>query len=194
MFLIACVLVAALAVPLFGGRLSALADVRAGWSWVLALALGMQLVGIYAPGGLLADGARAFLQVASFAVAAVFLVANRRLPGMLLVAAGALCNLAAMGANGGVMPASPAALRTAGLPTRPGGFTNSAAVPHPRLAFLGDVFAIPHAWPLHNIFSIGDVLIVLGLAWALHRICGSRLVPRLRSGQRSTPDRDPGVR
>ena len=53
-------------------------------------------------------------------------------------------------------------------------------LPHPRLGFLGDVFAIPAGFPLANVFSIGDVLIVLGVGWGAHRICGSRLVPALR--------------
>ncbi len=60
------------------------------------------------------------------------------------------------------------------------GFRNSAAVAHPRLAFLGDVFAVPASWPLSNVFSVGDLLIAVGLAWGLLRICGSRLVPRRR--------------
>ena len=35
---------------------------------------------------------------------------------------------------------------------------NSGVLAAPRLAFLGDVFAIPAGWPLANVFSIGDVL------------------------------------
>jgi hypothetical protein len=80
------------------------------------------------------------------------------------------------------MPASPAALVAAGLPVDEPGFQNSTAVDDPRLAFLGDVFAIPASWPLSNVFSVGDVLIGVGLAWGVHRICGSRLVPRWRGG------------
>jgi hypothetical protein len=96
---------------------------------------------------------------------------------MLLTALGAALNLLAITANGGVMPASPAALARAGLADDPG-FQNSTVLADPRLAFLGDVFAVPASWPLSNVFSIGDVLIAAGLAWGLHRVCGSRLVPR----------------
>jgi len=105
----------------------------------------------------------------------VFLVANRRLPGMALVGLGAAGNLLAIGANGGVMPASPTALAAAGMPADPPGFANSAALADPRLAFLGDVFAIPAGWPLANVFSAGDVLIAVGAVVAVHGICGSRL-------------------
>ena len=75
------------------------------------------------------------------------------------------------------MPASPSSLAAAGLPVDAPGFHNSAALAHPRLAFLGDVFFIPASWPLSNVFSVGDVLIGAGLAWGLHRICRSRLAP-----------------
>jgi Family of unknown function (DUF5317) len=57
------------------------------------------------------------------------------------------------------------------------GFHNSTALADPRLAFLGDIFFIPASWPLSNVFSVGDVLIALGIVWALHRICQSRLAP-----------------
>jgi Family of unknown function (DUF5317) len=107
----------------------------------------------------------------------VFLAANWRVPGMRLVALGGALNLVAICANGGVMPASPAALAGAGLAGDEPGFQNSAAVADPRLAFLGDVFYVPASWPLSNVFSVGDVLIALGVAWALHRVSGSRLAP-----------------
>jgi hypothetical protein len=115
--------------------------------------------------------------VAAYPILAVFLVANRRLPGMPLVALGGAMNLLAISVNGGVMPASPSALAGAGLAVHPSGFHSSAVLPDPRLAFLGDVFFIPASWPLSNVFSVGDVLIGLGVAWALHRICRSRLTP-----------------
>ena len=74
------------------------------------------------------------------------------------------------------MPASPSAMAGAGLNLEPG-FQNSTALAEPRLAFLGDVFHLPASWPLSNVFSVGDVLIALGVAWALHRTCRSRLAP-----------------
>jgi Family of unknown function (DUF5317) len=116
--------------------------------------------------------------VAASPVGALFLAANWRVPGVPLTALGAALNLLAIAANGGVMPASPAALAAAGLPVDRPGFSNSAALAEPRLAFLGDVFAIPASWPLSNVFSVGDVLIGVGLAWGVHRVCRSRLVPR----------------
>jgi hypothetical protein len=172
-FLVAFVMLAALTVPLAGGRLAALAEVRVHLGWLLPAALAMQTASIYLPG--LPLVARIALQVLSYPVAGLFLASNRHLPGMLLVAAGGACNLLAMSVNGGIMPASPAAAASAGQTGAAAGYSNSAVVADPRLAFLGDVFAIPSSWPLANVFSPGDVLIALGVAWALHRLAGSRL-------------------
>jgi hypothetical protein len=174
--LVAVVVLSALAVPLAGGRLGALAELRLRHLWAVYAALGLAVLAIGLPG--LPEWLRSLLLVAAYPVGAVFLAANRRVPGMLLTALGAALNLLAIAANGGVMPASPAALATAGLAAGEAGFQNSAVLADPRLAFLGDVFAVPASWPLSNVFSVGDVLIAVGLAWGLHRICGSRLVPR----------------
>jgi hypothetical protein len=76
------------------------------------------------------------------------------------------------------MPASRAAQIAAGLVGRQG-FENSAAVAHPNLGFLGDVFAVPADLPLANVFSIGDALLVLGTFLVVHRQCESYLAYRL---------------
>jgi hypothetical protein len=167
--LVAVVVLSALAVPLFGGRLGALAEVRLRRVWAIFAALGLAVVATGLPG--LPDGVRSLLLVAAYPVGGVFLAANWRVPGIPLAALGVALNLLVIAANGGVMPASP-------LPADAPGFQSSAAVADPRLAFLGDVFALPASWPLSNVFSVGDMLIAVGLAWGVHRICGSRLVPR----------------
>jgi hypothetical protein len=70
------------------------------------------------------------------------------------------------------MPANMTAWHRAGLPEiAPEVFTNSRALSSPRLAFLGDVFYIPASWPLSNVFSIGDILIVTGSTYLAHRWC-----------------------
>jgi hypothetical protein len=179
MLLVACVLLAVLTVPLAGGRLGALAEVPVRLAWVLPLALALQTASIYLPS--LPEQARIALQVLSYPVAGLFLAVNPQLPGRFLVAVGGLSNLLAISVNGGVMPASRAAAGAAGIPAGSAGYSNSAVLAHPRLAFLGDVLAVPASWPFANVFSVGDVLIVLGVAWALHRLAGSRLA---RPGRR----------
>jgi Family of unknown function (DUF5317) len=106
----------------------------------------------------------------SYAAAAGFVWLNRRIPGLLLVGAGGALNLIAIGSNGGTMPASAAALRTSGWRPAPGHFVNSGVVSHPKLAFLGDVFATPKWFPAHDVFSIGDVLIVVAVTWLIYRV------------------------
>jgi hypothetical protein len=65
----------------------------------------------------------------------------------------------------------------------PGAFTNSTVLENPRLLFLGDVLAIPASWPFANVLSIGDVVIALGAAYTIHRVCGSRLAGRPRDAE-----------
>ena len=117
------------------------------------------------------------VHLATYAAAGAFVWLNRTVPGLLVVAAGAASNGVTIALNGGTLPASQTALERAGVHLTPGEFLNSGVLEHPRLGFLGDVFAIPEGLPLSNVFSVGDVVIVLGVAWGAHRICRSRLVP-----------------
>ena len=116
---------------------------------------------------------------------------NLHIPFAWMIALGGLMNVVAIAANGGVMPARLGALQAAGLDVAGAGeFTNSDAVEGANLAFLGDVFAIPAGWPGANVFSVGDVVIVLGALLALHALCGSRLgarLPRLMGRARAAP-------
>jgi Family of unknown function (DUF5317) len=117
--------------------------------------------------GVFSDGAH----LASYALAFSFALLNSRAAGTWLVVVGGTCNLIAITANGGVMPATAGALRASGWRATPGHFANSAALPHPRVAFLGDVFSTPPWCPVRSVFSIGDVIIVLGVALFLHTTC-----------------------
>ena len=73
------------------------------------------------------------------------------------------------------MPASAWATRVSGLTSPGDGFANSRMVEDPHLLFLGDVFAIPDSWPFSNVFSIGDVALVIGGAILIHTTCETRL-------------------
>jgi hypothetical protein len=76
------------------------------------------------------------------------------------------------------MPASASALRAAGLRAAPGGFVSSTTVAGAKLAWLGDVFASPRRMPFHNVFSVGDVLILAGATVLVLATSGSRLAWR----------------
>jgi hypothetical protein len=171
-------------VVLTGGRLLALAEIRLRRTWVIFAALAAQILIISVfPGG--ASWVHDAVHLGSYGLAGWFVWSNRHIPGVLICGVGGSMNLAAIIANGGVMPASPSALRSAGIGQATGEFANSAAVANPRLQALGDVFAIPAAWPIPvaNVFSAGDVVLVAGIAIGLHWMCGSRLV---RWAQRGT--------
>lgn len=114
-------------------------------------------------GGALVGGLGPAVYVASTAVVLGVVILNARVRGLPIVAAGAALNLAAIVANGGFMPADPGALAAAGL-TPASGPTNSVVSASPALAPLTDVFALPPWLPFANVFSVGDVLIGLGVA------------------------------
>ena len=70
-------------------------------------------------------------------------MANRHIPGLLVIALGGALELAAIATNGGVMPADPEAIEAAGIAHKAGDFTNSAATSDAPLGFLGDIFPRP---------------------------------------------------
>jgi hypothetical protein len=162
-------------VPLFGGRLRALAAVRITSVWLIGSALALQVLAISVVPTwprLLLVGAH----LVSYALAGRFVWLNRRVAGLPIVALGGALNAVTIAVNGGTLPASRAALVRAGIHPVAGDFNNSGVLAHPHLAWLGDVLATPAGFPMANVFSIGDVLILVGVGYGLHRICGSRLV------------------
>lgn len=148
---------------LLGGRLERLSHIHFQWAWLAVAGLAIQVVLFSTT---FADsfppGVGEAIYVASTGMVLVAVWRNLSVPGLALVAVGAISNLAAVVANGGVMPTTPEALATAGLGSEEG-FSNSAVVADPALAPLTDIFAIPAGFPLANVFSVGDVLIAIGI-------------------------------
>ena len=176
---------ALLTVPLCRGDLRALARVELRGISLAIIAILIQTVIVSVLPTTLPGSVAAFLHVGSFALALTFLYVNRDIPAIGVMALGGFCNMLVITINHGVMPASPAALRAAGKAARlHGEFRNSTTVNGAHLRWLGDVFAIPSSWPLANVFSIGDVLLVLGATMFLHLVCGSRLT---RAGRAAAP-------
>lgn len=122
----------------------------------------LQAVLLEAP---LPDGVARVGHTLTYVVAVAFLWLNRRVPGALVVGAGAASNGLTIALNGGVLPADPDAVAATGR-VESGDFANSAVVADPVLPWLGDVFAWPAPLPLANTFSVGDVLILLGVVIA----------------------------
>lgn len=172
MLLLFFLLAAIVTVPLTGGSLRSLAELRFRHTWLLVAALGTQVWLIARPGPqtvLLTS-----LELGAYPLGVAFLWVNRDIPGFRVIALGAAMNFAAIAANGGIMPAADHAVALAGLPTDWGGlYANSAPIPHPSLLVLGDIFAVPSNLPYANVFSIGDLVVVIGAGIGVHRIGAS---------------------
>ncbi len=113
-----------------------------------------------------------FGYILSLSLLLVALVANLRLPGLLLITLGFCLNLIVIAVNGGYMPSSSAARALGGLSYLEPGQVSSNSIgmgPGTRLDFLGDIFAIPPWLIFPNVFSIGDVLIALGAFYLIQR-------------------------
>jgi hypothetical protein len=165
--LIALAILCVISVPLTGGSIALLAQLRLRWVWAAPFALAAQVVIVtIAPSG--NATLHEAIHVATYALVLSFLWANRHIAGMRIIGAGSLSNSVAIIANGGVMPASRTAQRIAGL-KEGGGFHNSAALLHPHLLWLGDI--IPAPGPLPNVLSIGDCTIFTGMLILLHIAC-----------------------
>jgi Family of unknown function (DUF5317) len=147
---------------LLGGRTTGLAQLRFRWSWLFLAGLIVQLVLFFDPVSRRVGDLGPPIYVGSTAVVLAAVLANARIAGIPIVALGALSNFAAIVSNGGYMPADPDALASVGK-TAPLVYSNSSVVAHPMLGFLTDVFVLPAWVPMANIFSIGDVLIGLGV-------------------------------
>jgi hypothetical protein len=117
---------------------------------------------------------RAVLLVVSTLLLLGFCWRNRRLAGVGLIAGGIALNSLVMLVNGGTMPVSPASLPTLGYE-----LTEGAQLPlqksrvladeHARLAWLGDRWHLPGPLAPVAAWSLGDGLLLAGLAWLLVR-------------------------
>src|SRR3954454_3671396 len=164
-----------LTVPLARGRLTMLADVQLRRPWLAGAAIALQVLIV----SVIPDSVGAWAEpvhVGSYLLLGAFAWANRRIAGVAIIALGGLLNFIAITVNGGVMPADPDAMASIGRSVRDGEFINSTTLEHPKLAFLGDIIATPASWPVHNIYSVGDLLILTGAFVLVHVVCASRIV------------------
>ena len=163
MFILYAIPVGIVAGFLLGGRLDRLGELRLRWAWLAVAGLVAQLLLFTDPIATSVGDLGPPIYVLSTAAVLVAVVRNWRIPGMWLVALGAASNLLAIVANGGIMPASPEAV-SALEPLGGEGFSNSVVVADPVLRPLTDIFALPPWLPFANVFSIGDVLLGVGIA------------------------------
>ena len=172
MILIVLALLCLLSVPARGGDLSKLAEIKLRHLWLAPLALALQvLIVTVIPAG--TPTVHAAVHVTTYVLIGCFLWTNRHVAGAPAISLGAALNALVIVLNKGVMPASAAAQRIAGMKLT-SGFHNSAHLAHAHLTWLGDIIPVPGPWPLGNVLSIGDCIITAGTLVLLHRTCSTK--------------------
>jgi hypothetical protein len=158
-----------------GGRLDNLAQLSIRWPGLVLIALGLQILVVYGPGKSDARsfGFSALLLLGSYALLFVVVLANRHLPGMVVLGLGAALNFLVILVNGGWMPVTAEHLAAAGFVSSPAAVTPGERVLFSKdvvldsqainLPWLSDVFLIPNVGLFSAVFSVGDALMMLGL-------------------------------
>ena len=160
---------------LAGGGLPRLAGLRMRSVWLLGVALALRLLALLLkqtdPG---TDLPLATAFIGAYALIFVWLTANWHVPGLQVAAVGIGLNTLAVLLNGGQMPIWSSAFVAAG-------FTPSDLAGDPfhfllttttvsdfvsRGGIFGDVVPLPIPW-IRDVVSIGDVLLAIGIFWAI---------------------------
>ena len=146
------------------------------------MGLALQLLAIFGPLGS-NDIPRRILLVGSYPLLLVFVLANLRRPGLMLIGVGLLLNFVAIVSNGGLMPVSPDTLERIGQPPEElslGEWVSGSkdvllAREDTHLWFLTDTLTWKNPTAI-SAFSVGDLVIAVGLVVIL----GELFLPRLR--------------
>ena len=156
-----------------GGRLGNLAEIPLRWNALIVLGLALQVL-LFGPLTVFPAAMLPALYLLSNAVAGVWVIRNLTVAGVPCIALGACSNLLAIAANGGRMPVDAALLTQ----TRGAAFTHAVAQHRvatnaviansaTRLSWLTDRFVLPPPLPSPVVFSIGDVLVGVGVVWLI---------------------------
>jgi hypothetical protein len=164
--------------------------------WLVVVAFLPQYITIYLPvREFISQTLFGSLLVASQIVFLCFAFLNRHLPGMKVLALGAVLNLLVISANHGFMPIS---LQTAGqivsdnfsLDLLPGNRFGPKDILLPteetRFEWLADRFVTPSWFPYQSAFSLGDVFIAVGAFWLLAKQENKKVITHDRSNYVST--------
>jgi len=114
------------------------------------------------------------LHILSYVILGVWLLINLRTLPLLVIGVGGGLNLLVVGVNDGYMPVSVTALIRTGKTAmaellRSGDAYGNVILMSDatRLNLLADTISLPHWVPLAAVFSIGDLLIAIGVAWLI---------------------------
>jgi len=154
---------------------------RLVWWWAAPMAAAAQALGIFSQ--LLRPAAMSITLV----LIAGFCITNRRHLGLLIAGVGAALNLLAMLANGGLMPVAPElVLQAHGVVVGAGQavlFSKNVALSDDQalLALLGDRFLLPGPLQHLAIWSLGDFILIAGVALFLYTVMRGTAHDELRS-------------
>jgi Family of unknown function (DUF5317) len=140
------------------GKIENLARLRFRWPWLVLAALIIREAILLTPLNSV-DGAQYVYLLGLVVIVAWTVWHWRRLPGIWLVTVGGALNVLVIAANGARMPVAPESAGSLNSRGTFGQYTLMRA--HTNLNFLGDWIRLN---PAPGVFSIGDVLIALGLA------------------------------
>ena len=143
-------------------------------AWLALLAFALQWPLLQAPAGPVQRiGIQQALFLSSHVLLLAFVWRNRRLPGIQIVGLGVVCNLLVIAANGGFMPITPETLVQINPGSTLAQWPIGAHYGHSkdiillreeaRLWVLSDVLVIPPPFPRPTAFSLGDLLIAIGI-------------------------------
>ncbi len=160
-------------------------------AWLLGVALVLQIPFLRSPAAPLEQlRVQQILFVSSLLILVFFVGLNWRLAGMLIVGAGLVGNLVVILANGGAMPISPGTLVKINPGSQPADWTPGTHYPgskdvilekeDTRLAGLSDALALRIPLMKRAAFSLGDLLIALGVVFVM--LDGRLTVPRPGKG------------
>jgi MFS transporter, DHA3 family, macrolide efflux protein len=161
---------------LAGGQLPRLADLRLRWVWLLGAALAVRLLaGLMVRTDVEADLAGAWGLPLTYGLIVVWLYRNWNVSGLQVAAIGVTLNILAVLLNAGKMPVWEGALLASGLTLADlvgdpfhvvlgAGMTAGQFIAAGGL--FGDVVPIPIPI-LRDVVSVGDVLLWLGIVWAV---------------------------
>lgn len=147
--------------------------------WLVPLAYIPQLLTFHLPvtRECIPDDLAAIFLITSQGLLLAFAWSNRRQPGFWLLGSGLLLNFTVITLNGGLMPISPEVVTQLIPSAHPGAWTvgnrlgkgKDIVLPHveTRLYWFSDKFLLPAWFPWRVAFSLGDVLIAIGVFWFL---------------------------
>lgn len=169
------ILLALIVGALAGGSIPRLADLKLRWTALLIVALGLRLAASFSRElDVVRDIPVGWLYIAAYGLIAAWLWGNWQVPGLQVAAVGIGANMVAVLVNDGQMPIWAAAFRAAGfsaadIANDPFHFQLTADSIAEFVAsggLFGDVIPLPIPI-IRDVISIGDVLLALGIFWAI---------------------------